>query len=209
MCGGQATCDCLSEAYIACDTEQEAAETCPVCQDEYVAIAREKGTQFGILQCNQGHHLCKGCWTQLKPRVCPCCRANMSQPAILRYLQNKVLEQPAECKWPRCELTELTLGSVTEHEQRCSCKPDSRDSRDLRDSHSLSLVVRFLYHHPERLHKETYHRLCEFTLQRHKHSREELAIIEQRLQREVPAVDENERQLESADMQAALCARVI
>ena len=90
--------------------------------DDYLSIARIKLSDFGIVQCKAGHHLCKPCWRKLQPRICPNCCVDMSEPVPLRVLEDEVKGYPADCKWGGCCSVGLTLGTKMEHEGACSQK---------------------------------------------------------------------------------------
>ncbi|KAL3151217.1 hypothetical protein ABBQ38_013058 [Trebouxia sp. C0009 RCD-2024] len=93
-----------------------------ICTDDYLSIARRHLSGFGILQCRNGHHLCKQCWSKLPEHKCPTCRVDMSEPVPLRVLEDDVRGHKASCRWAGCRQGGLTLGTKREHEMTCSQK---------------------------------------------------------------------------------------
>ena len=110
------------EALFSVAEPQTYQYCCPICTDDYLTIARQCISDFGIVQCNTGHDLCQPCWAKLHNYKCPTCRLDMSEPVHVRVLENDVKEHPAVCRWPGCLQVGLTLGMKTEHEETCSQK---------------------------------------------------------------------------------------
>lgn len=89
-----------------------------------MTIATRCMSVFGIVQCRNGHHICRPCWGNLQHSICPTCRVDMSEDNTgrVRVLEDEVYSHPAQCKWPGCQHAGLTLGTKTEHERCCSQK---------------------------------------------------------------------------------------
>lgn len=108
-----------TSSYCAAEA-QAYKHSCEICVTDYLSIARRCISGFGILQCMEGHHLCKPCWEKLQHKNCPTCRADMCKPVIVRVLEDDVKEHAADCKWQGCRQRGLTLGTKRDHEHACS-----------------------------------------------------------------------------------------
>jgi F0F1-type ATP synthase epsilon subunit len=81
------------------------------------------GQAFGIQQCRLGHSMCASCCDAMSTataRKCPTCRVDIAQPIVNRDLQNIITALPANCKWPGCQQTGLTLGTLATHHGSCT-----------------------------------------------------------------------------------------
>ena len=90
---------------------------CTVCRE----IPRIQKKNFSVLQCQNGHIICKTC----KPKIvtCPICRAtdiNNRNIFVEQYIRSTLQHKPQKCRHDPCEVhIKMLAGNLARHETFC------------------------------------------------------------------------------------------